>query len=75
MQDLGLFPARFVEHLLPQATALLNDLMRLTDTSLLPGAAGSPLIADVDNRPGGGGPDDLFAPEVRRRVRLLGGFD
>ena len=57
-----------------EMVALLNDLMRLTDTSLLPRAAGSPLIASVDDRPRERGEADWFAPAVRRRVRLLGGF-
>jgi hypothetical protein len=70
--ELALVADRFVERLLPAATDVLNELMRETDTSRLPGAAGSPLIAGVEHRLGAHD-DDWFTPSTRRRVRLLGG--
>jgi hypothetical protein len=71
-QELALVADRFVERLLPAATDVLNELMRNTDTSRLPGAAGSPLIADVEHRQGARN-DDWFSSEVRLRVRRLAG--
>lgn len=71
-QELALVADRFVERLLPAAVDVLNELMRKTDTSRLPDAAGSPLIAEVDERQDA--PEvDWFSSEVRLRVRLLGG--
>jgi hypothetical protein len=65
---------RFVETLLPRAVTLLNELMAATDTSLLPGAAGSPLIRPIDDRPQKEWWNDMLSPEIRKRVRMLGGF-
>jgi hypothetical protein len=70
--ELGLVADRFVERLLPAATDVLNELMRETDTSRPPGAAGSPLIAGIEHRLGARD-DDWFTLDTRRRVRLLGG--
>jgi hypothetical protein len=42
---LQLVSDRLVERLIPESVRLLNQLMALTDTSLLPGAAGSPFRA------------------------------
>lgn len=70
--ELGLVADRFVERLLPAATDLLNELMRETDTSRLPGAAGSPLITEVEDRERARN-HDWFRSDVRLRIRLLGG--
>jgi hypothetical protein len=65
---------RFVEALLPHGVTLLNELMAATDTSLLPGAAGSPLLAPLDDTPRERWWDDPLSFEIRRRVRMLGGL-
>ena len=65
---------RFIEQLLPHAVALLNELMAATDTSLLPGAAGSPLIRPIDDTSRDRWWDDMLSVEIRQRVRILGGF-
>jgi hypothetical protein len=65
---------RFIEQLLLRAVALLNELMAATDTSLLPGAAGSPLIRAIDDTPRDRWWDDMLGVEIRQRVRMLGGF-
>jgi hypothetical protein len=65
---------RFVEQLLPHAVVLLNELMAATDTSRLPGAAGSPLIRPIDDTPRERWWDDMLSVEIRRRVWILGGI-
>jgi hypothetical protein len=64
---------RFVERLIPEAVAVMNDLMAHTDTSILPDAAGSPFLAPLEERPPSSG-HDWFRPDVRARIRLLGGL-
>jgi hypothetical protein len=73
-EGLGLAADRFVERLLPGAVLLLNELMRETDTSRLPGAAGSALVAGIEDRLGARSADDWFRADVRHRIRQLGGF-
>ena len=72
-QQVTLAADRFVEALVPEATALLNQLMAATDTQRLPGAAGAP-PAELVNGPSPEWWTDLLSYEIRTRVRLLSGF-
>jgi hypothetical protein len=71
--DLRLAADRFIEALVPEATALLNRLMAATDTTRLPGAAGAPIASLVD-QPSPEWWNDMLSFEIRRRVRLLSGL-
>jgi hypothetical protein len=64
---------RFVEALVPQATALLNQLMAKTDARRLPGAAGAAVARLVDD-PSPEWWRDMLSFEIRQRVRLLSGM-
>jgi hypothetical protein len=63
----------FVEALVPQATALLNQLMAKTDAKRLPGAAGAAVARLVDD-PSPEWWRDMLSFEIRQRVRLLSGI-
>jgi hypothetical protein len=64
---------RFVEALVPQATALLNQLMAATDANRLPGAAGA-AVAQLLDEPSPEWWDDMLSLQIRQRVRLLSGL-
>jgi hypothetical protein len=72
-RDLRLAADRFIEALVPEATALLNRLMAATDTTRLPGAAGAPIARLVD-QPSPEWWNDMLSFEIRQRVRLLSGL-
>jgi hypothetical protein len=71
--SMALTADRFVERLIPEVVTVMNDLMAHTDTSLLPDAGGSPLLAPLEDRLPSGD-HEWFRPDVRARIRLLGGF-
>jgi hypothetical protein len=64
---------RFVEALVPQATALLNQLMAATDANRLPGAAGA-AVAQLVDEPSPEWWHDMLSLQTRQRVRLLSGL-
>jgi hypothetical protein len=64
---------RFVEALVPEATALLNQLLAKTDARRLPGAAGAAVARLVDD-PSPEWWRDMLSFEIRQRVRLLSGM-
>jgi hypothetical protein len=64
---------RFIEALVPQATAVLNQVMAATDASRLPAAAGA-AVAQVVDEPSPEWWDDMLSLQVRQRVRLLSGL-
>jgi hypothetical protein len=63
----------FVEALVPEATALLNELMAATDAERLPGAEGA-AIAQLADSPSENWWQDMLSYEIRQRVRLLSGL-
>lgn len=70
---MSLLADRFVEALIPEATALLNELMAATDVQRLPGGAGAPL-AQLADAPSAEWWKDMLSYEIRTRVRLLSGL-
>jgi hypothetical protein len=71
--DVWLSADRFVEALVPETTALLNQLMAATDAARLPGAEGAP-IAQLVDAPSENWWQDMLSYEIRKRVRLLSGL-
>lgn len=60
-------PDVFCERLAPRATSVLDRLLQTTDVEQLPGVVASDLMT--------GPPEEFpFTPEIRRRLRLLGGL-
>jgi hypothetical protein len=64
---------RFIEALVPQATAVLNQLMAATDANRLLGAAGA-AVAQLVDEPSREWWDDMLSLQIRQRVRLLSGL-
>ena len=72
-RDVWLSADRFVEALVPETTALLNQLMAATDAARLPDAGGTP-VAQLLDAPSENWWQDMLSYEIRQRVRLLSGL-